>query len=47
MPKATGNNTTLVARQEMYYRIALMSFLVSPLGLMLEGGAVVVTCWYL
>ena len=46
-PKATGNNTTLVARQEMYHRIALMSFLVSPLGLMLEGGAVVVTCWYL
>ena len=26
-PKATGNNTTLVARQDMYHRIALMSFL--------------------
>ena len=25
--KATGDNTTLVARQEMYNRIALMSFL--------------------
>ena len=32
----------------MYYRIALMSFLCRfPLGLMLEGGAVVVTYWYL
>ena len=26
-PKATGNNTTLVERQEMYHRIALMPFL--------------------
>ena len=26
-PKATGNNTTLVARQDMYHCIALMSFL--------------------